>query len=110
MIYLPDLENYNCFVVQNEGVIRAYEETPQNNQTISYRDYYINSSYIYKDGYQSFNQYATLPTCLDNNTVTNDYWYRLDLPSILFIFCVFVFFGVYLPFKIFMRLFKKGGL
>ena len=26
MIYVPDLENYECYVVQSEGVIRGYED------------------------------------------------------------------------------------
>lgn len=110
MIYVPDLENYECFVVQSEGVIRAYEETPQNNTTIDYRDYYINSSYIFRDSSQSFSQYTTLPTCLDNSVLTNDYQYRLDFPGILFIFVIYAIFGIYLPFKIIMRLFKKGNI
>ena len=80
MIYVPDL-NYKCYVVQSEGVIRAYEERPQYNTEVNYRDYYINSSYIYKDGYQSFGSYSTIPTCLDTSVLTNDFYYRLDLDS-----------------------------
>ena len=41
-IYVPDL-SYQCYYIQSEGVIRAYEETPQNNRDIAYRDYYIKS-------------------------------------------------------------------
>ena len=70
MIYFPDLKNYKCFIVQSEGVIRAYEEIPQNNKIINYRDYYINSSYIYRDSSQSFGQYSNLLTCLDNSVLT----------------------------------------
>lgn len=110
MIYVPDLENYKCFVVQSEGVIRAYEQVPQNNKTINYRDYYINSSYIYRDSYQSFSQYTTLPVCLDNDVLTNDYQYRIDYPDILIIFIVYTFICVLLPIKIIMKLFKKGSL
>lgn len=106
MIYVPDL-NYKCYVVQSEGVIRAYEEIPQYNTEINYRDYYINSSYIYKDGYQSFGSYSTIPTCLDTSVLTNDFYYRLDLDSILIIFTIFVIFGICLPFKILFRLFRR---
>lgn len=40
-IYVPQDSTYNkCYVVQSEGVIRGYEEVPQVNRTIDYRDYY----------------------------------------------------------------------
>lgn len=106
MIYVPDL-NYKCYVVQSEGVIRAYEEIPQYNTDINYRDYYINSSYIYKDGYQSFGTYSTIPSCLDTSVLTNDFYYRLDLDSILIIFTIFVIFTILLPIKILFRLFRR---
>lgn len=106
MIYVPDL-NYKCYIVQSEGVIRAYEEKPQYNTDINYRDYYINSSYIYKDGVQSFGTYSTIPTCLDPSVLTNDFYYRLDLDSILIIFTIFVIFGLCLPFKILFRFFRR---
>ena len=48
MIYVPDLTNYKCYVVQSEGVLRGYEEVPTNNTTINYRDFYINSNYNIK--------------------------------------------------------------
>lgn len=107
MIYVPDLENYKCFVIQSEGVIRAYEEVPKNNTTINYRDYFINGGYIFRDSSQSFSQYTTLPVCLSSDILTNDYQYRLDYPNILFIFCVYFVFCILLPLKIIMKLFKK---
>ena len=49
-IFVPEDSTYNkCYVVQSEGVIRGYAEVPQINRTINYRDYYINSSYIFSD-------------------------------------------------------------
>lgn len=110
MIYVPDTTNYKCFVVQNEGVIRAYEKVPQNNQTINYRDYYINSDYIFKDGYTQFSSYATLPICLSSNIVTTDFYYRNDLDKILVIFAVICLFTIFIPIKIFSKLFKRGAL
>lgn len=107
MIYMPNLEDYECFVVQNEDVIRAYEETPTQNSTINYRDYYINANYIYKDGTQNFSQYATVPICLTRDVLTNDFYYRNDLDSILIIFLIMCIFGIYLPIRLFMKLFKR---
>lgn len=107
MIYVPDLDSYQCYVVQSEGVIRAYEEIPQNNSTIDYRDYYIKSNYIYRDGSQNFSSYSTLPTCLDNNNLTSEVFYRNDFDSILIIFFILSIFCFYIPLKIFMRLFRR---
>lgn len=107
-IYLPESTTYNkCYVVQNEQVIRAYDTIPSNNTSYKYRDYYINSNYIYKDGSGNWSQYSTLPVCLDNSLITTDFYYRLDFPNILFIFLVFSIFIVYIPFKIFSRAFGR---
>ena len=53
MIYVPDLENFKCFVVRDTNTLRAYKEIPLKNTEIEYRDYYINSHYLYQDGTQS---------------------------------------------------------
>lgn len=103
MIYVPDKENYKCFVVRSEEVIRAYEEIPTNNREINYRDYYYNSNYLYNDGTQSFSQYTTIPVCLSNDIITTDVYYRQDIDSILIIFLIMSLIGIYLPLKIFAR-------
>ena len=82
MIYVPNLD-YQCYVVQSEEVIRAYEQIPTNNSTIEYRDYYFNSNYLYKDGQQTFSNYTTLPVCLASSELTTDFYYRNDLADIL---------------------------
>ena len=107
-IYVPDLENYKCFYVRSEWPIRAYKEVPKNNTDVEYRDYYINSSYIYQDGTQSFGSYYSIPTCLESSVLTTDYQYRLDYPDILIIFVVYAIFCLFLPIKIIMKLFKRG--
>ncbi len=105
-IYVPDL-NYKCYYVQSEGVIRAYEEKPKNNSDIAYRDYYIKSNYIYKDGSQSFSSYSSLPVCLDTNILTDSVYYRNDFDSILVIFLIMCIFCFYIPLKVFIRLFRR---
>nr|DAU95966.1 MAG TPA: hypothetical protein [Inoviridae sp.] len=110
-IYLPQDSTYNkCYVVQSEGVIRGYEEVPQINRTVNYRDYYIKSDYIYRDGIQTFGSYSTTPTCLASSLITNDYWYRLDLTNILINFTIIVIFGLYFPWRIFKSLFGRRFL
>ena len=106
-IYVPDLENYECVYVRGEGVIRAYKERPQNNRTVDYRDYYIDSNYIFVDGEQSFSQYTTLPVCLDESNLTNEVYYRNDFDSILVIFICLCLIFFYFPLKIFLRLFRR---
>lgn len=107
MIYVPDLENYKCVYVRGEGVIRAYKEIPKINSTVDYRDYYIDSNYIFTDGGQTFNQYSTLPTCLSDEVLTDEVYYRNDFDSILIIFLILTIFIIYIPLKIFKRFFRR---
>ena len=108
MIYMPYDTTYNaCYVVQSEGVIRGYDTQPAYNTSYSYRDYYINSNYIYRDGSGQWSNYSSLPVCLSSDIISNDFYYRNDFDSILFIFLVLSIFIVYLPYKIFSRLFGR---
>lgn len=95
-----------CYVVQNEDIIRGYDRVPQNNTSYNYRDYYINSDYIFRDGNGSWSSYSTLPICLDNDIITNDFMYRLDFNKILIIFTIILIFSFYFPIKLF-KIFRK---
>lgn len=106
MIYVPDT-NYACYVVQSEQTIRAYTQVPYNDSTIVYRDYYINSDYIFRDGTQQFSYYTTLPTCLPVDQLTDNPYYRVDFDRILVIFTILCIFGLYIPLKVFLRLFRR---
>ena len=107
MIYVPDITNYKCYVVQSEGVIRGYEQIPTNNTNINYRDFFIRSNYIYKDGSTNFGSYSILPVCLDKTSLTTDVYYRNDFDSILIIFFIMSIFCFYITLKIFLRLFRR---
>lgn len=108
MIYMPDDSIYNkCYVVQAEGVIRGYDRIPSNNTNYNYRDYYINSNYIYRDGYGQWSQYTTLPICLDNNIITDNFYYRNDFSNICIIFMTCFFFIFFIPFKLYQRFFRR---
>lgn len=109
MIYVPSDNTYNkCYVVQSEGVIRGYDRQPVNNSNYNYRDYYINSNYIYRDGQGQWSQYTTLPICLDSSIITNDFYYRNDFSSICIIFMTCFFFIFYIPFMLYKRIFRRG--
>lgn len=107
-IYMPEDNVYNkCYVVQSEGVIRGYDRVPSNNTNYTYRDYYIDSDYIYRDGSGTWTQYSTLPTCIVSSNITNDIMYRHDIDKSLVIFLIMSIFAFYIPIKIFMRLFRR---
>lgn len=107
MIYVPNLQNYKCVVVRNEEVIRAYEEKPTHNSNINFRDYYYNSNYYYNDGVQQFNNYSTLPICLDSSNLSDNVYYRNDFDQVLLIFTIMFFFCIVIPYLIFCKLFRK---
>lgn len=107
-IYLPvELTDNNCAVVQSEDIIRVYDEIPRRNDTVTYKDFYINSHYLFREGEITFTSYSTLPICLNNNIFTTKEHYRNDYVGSLFIFLVFSYIGFYLPFKLVMKLFRK---
>lgn len=106
MIYVPDL-GYSCYVVQDSDTIRAYKTTPQLDSEIEYRDYYVNSNYMYRDDTQNFSRYQQLPTCLDSSFLTSSVYYRNDFDSILIIFLILCIFCFLIPIKLFLRLFRR---
>ena len=109
MIFVPSLD-YKCYTVIDKDTIRAYEEIPSQNSNISYRDFYVNSHYLYKDGNQQFNPYTSIPTCIEKARLTDNVYYRNDIDSILIIFIIFTIFAFYIPLKIFSRFAKRGRL
>lgn len=104
-IYVPSDNVYNkCYVVQSDGVIRGYDRIPSNNSSYNYRDYYIKSDYIYRDGNGTWSQYTTLPVCLSSDFITNDFYFRVDFTNVLINISVVFFFCFYIPFRIFKSL------
>lgn len=99
-IYLPsEYINSPCKVINN-GYIRVYTNTGLN----YYVDIYINQDYMIKEGYTN---YGYSGQCDSLNTYTDNFYYRTDFPDILFMFLIFVLFGIYLPFRIIRRFYKK---
>lgn len=112
MIYVPNLNDYKCVVVQDKDTIRAYKEQPynpnyNNSIQIDYTDFYVNSNYLYKNGTQNFNYNTTLPNCIDNNNLTSEVYYRNDFDKILIMLLIFTIFCIFIPLKIFVRLFRR---
>lgn len=106
MIYVPNIDDYTCFSVLNGSVIRAYKEQVQLNTYVPYTDLYINSHYLEKDGVELI---ETMPVCVSSEKLTTEPYYRNDFSHILVIFILLSFICFYLPTRIILLLFKKGG-
>lgn len=105
-LYVPN-KNYQCYVIYNSDIIRAYESTNQNAYN-RYHDYYIHNDYLEQIGY-SYN-YNTNYECINYNDLTDDIFYRLDIDRIVILFLAFAFICLWCPFRLFYKLFKRGRL
>lgn len=114
MNYLPSgsYNNSSCITLDNlsSGYIRVYEQTPTSNSNINYVDYFVNYNYLSRSGTQSFGNWTTNVNCVDKTQFTDDFYYRIDFTNILIMFTIMVFFIIFIPFKIFTKLFKRGGI
>lgn len=94
----------------DSDTLRCYESKPTFNSTINYKEYYVNSHYLYKNGSTQFGNYNYNVNCLDNSVLTNKYMYRNDISDILLTFVLFIGFVIFMvgmPLKSFFRgLFK----
>ena len=109
-IYLPidNFDDFACYSVYDKDTIRAYRTQPQVESSSEYVDFYINSHYLQKTGTQTWGQWSSnLPICTSKDSFTNNYYYRNDFASSLFIFTIFAIFGILIPIKIFLRLFRR---
>ena len=88
--------------------ITLYNQPSAQNETLNYYRIYENyDRFIYSEGQQQFSNYNR--TYFNDISVSNSWWYRGDLDSILI--CVFIisFFFVFI-FNIMTSCFKKGGV
>lgn len=106
MVYVPS-SSCACVSITNGNYLRCYLERPRQNSTINYTDFYFDSHYIGVEGRQTFSQYSTIPTCLSNNDITNNVFYRHDIDSILIIFFIILLICFYFPYRIVSRAFGR---
>lgn len=112
MIFVPEFNNNSCCYMYDSNTLRCYKTQPVINSTIEYRDFYVNSHYLYKDGSTQFGNYGYNYNieCLDNSVLTDKYMYRNDISDILLTFVLFIAFVIFMvavPLKSFFRgLFK----
>lgn len=109
-IYLP-IDNFNeyaCYTIYDKDTIRAYKTIPQANSSSNYKDYFINSHYLERDGLQQWGNYNTnLPVCFDKGNLTNEYMYRNDIMDILVVF-VLIILIIYIPINNLIKRFFRG--
>lgn len=107
--YLPSESinsNYHYSVSGDNYLIRT-----NNNCYTQYSTTYCDCYYIYpKNDYIK----SELQTCnynsgtwVNSNQFTSDYWYRLDIASILIIFTILFVFIIYMPYRIISRWFGR---
>lgn len=106
-VYVPEFNQGNCAYIYNTDIIRVYDSTPRQNTTISYKDYYINSSYISNTGSTTFSTYSTLPTCISSSNITTNVFYRNDFDKILVITFLLMIICFYFPYRIISRMFGR---
>ncbi len=110
--YVPD-KSFACYEVIDRHTIRAYKEKPVYSKNIEYFDIYLDANYLYGSTnttwfwYNSESSHSNLPSCIDKNDLTTDYYYRNDIADILIIFVILAIFIIYLPYKIFSRFFGR---
>lgn len=105
-IYIPiEKENISCVSVLDHNTLRVYDNIPDFNSSSTYTDFYIDSHYLSKVGVETFSE--SIPGCISSDLITNDFYYRQDFDSILFVFIVLMFFMFLVPFKIFTKLFRR---
>lgn len=106
-VYVPNsFVNYKC-VVPNANYIRLYETKPVLNSTVNYVDLYTSNHYYFVRGTQTFGNYSYSITCSNDYKLTDDYWYRTDLDSILICVFVIAIICIYFPARIFSRVFGR---
>ena len=107
MIYVPNYELSNCAYIYNNNTIRVYDSVPIQGRTIDYTDYYYNSHYMSVHGTTTFNNYSTLPTCIDDDNITTNIYYRNDITDILICFTIIVGF-IWLLLSLLIKKLLKG--
>lgn len=107
-IYLPNDSTFNkCYELRQDGVIRGYDHVPAYNTNYTYRDYYINTSYAYKDGTGSWSSYTgNLPTCI-NESITHNIMYAKNMDLVIPIVIIALMFAIIIIQGLFDRWFSK---
>lgn len=107
-IYVPQYDySTNCAVIYDSNTIRVYNIPPIQNSDTSYIDYLFNSHYINKSGVEHFAVDSTLPSCIVDDDITTNVYYRNDLSDILVSFFILLIVCIYFPYRLISRMFGR---
>lgn len=113
MTYLPtDSINSNYKYTINNDYIRVYTD---NNCYTQYNSTYCDCYYIYPkiDYLQSETtscNVSNVSNVVSHTNFTDNFYYRIDFHNILIMFLIMSIFIIYIPIKIFSKIFRKGVL
>ena len=106
-LYVGDIPQEYCYAVFSDNHIDLFKTLTLTGIQDYYRIYLYQNSFQYEHLQTNYSDIATIvPTFVD---VTDDWLYRRDMPSILFMGVVYCCILVIL-FNIVSSVFKKGGL
>lgn len=103
-VYVPfeNINNYSYYYFSNDmSLIYA------SNDNINFTIIDIENHYTLVDNYV-LNDISNL-ILIDNNNLTNNWFYRNDVTDISLLVVIFSVFFFYIPIKLFSKLFKRGG-
>lgn len=111
--FLPsEYINANYKYTSNGENIRIYTD---NNCYSQYSSNYCDCFYIYPQLDYLVSEVTScnvtnITNTIDYSTFTDNYYYRVDFPNILVMFLIMCIFIIYIPLKIFSKIFRKGVL
>lgn len=106
-IYIGDIPKEYCYARFSDGHIDLFKNQQLTGFQDFYRVYMYDNLFQYEHLSQNFNQYNE--TTAVQVQVTDDWYFRRDMPSIMFMSVVQICIIVIL-FNIVTSVFKKGGL
>lgn len=104
-LYIGDIPEEYHFAVFNDNYIDLYNNSDISNCSDYYRLYLYDNVFLYE--YKIIEEYENIS--LVDIAVSNDYIYRRDFPSIVFISTIFILFIVVLL-NLVTSVFKRGGI
>lgn len=105
VIYIGEIPEEYCYARYSDGHIDLFKEANLSGVQTFYRIYMYDNSFQYEFLSTTFDT----PVVATQVQVSNDYLYRRDMPSIMFMSIVYVAIIV-LCFNLVSSIFKKGGI
>lgn len=92
--YFKVITNQNCYTQYNSTYCDCFNVYP-------HLDYIVSEKSSCNTNVNSF---------VTSSSFTDNFYYRVDFPAILIMLFIMSFFILYIPFKVFSKIFRKGVL